>query len=286
MKPQKTVSAPATQAIPKAPVRDHPIGLGLAIGWLAVVTCFSVFAPVLGFLPDPGKSSLNVNQGPSWDAWFGTDELGRDMFSRVIWGSRASLLIALISTAFGIVIGGFLGLISGYFRGWIDDFISGAVNIMLSLPALILALLIVTVLEQNLRNVTIAVSLLSIPAVARIVRAQTLRTAARDYIEVAKALGATRKRIILKEILPNILPVVLSLSFLAFGIIIVAEGALSFIGKSVPAPSITWGSLLASAKGKLEDASHLTIYPALIIFLTLLSVNYAGNTLLNRSSQN
>lgn len=261
----------------------HQIGLVLALIWLAVVTAFAVFAPVLGFLAEPTRSSLNVNQGPGWDAWFGTDELGRDMFSRVIWGSRPSLLIALCSTAFGTVVGGLAGLASGYFRGWVDDIISGAVNIMLSLPALIFALLIVTVLEQNLRNVIIAVSLLSTPAVARVVRAQTLRVSAHNYIEVARSMGARRRRIIFREILPNILSTVLSLSFIAFGIVIVAEGALSFIGKSIPAPAITWGGLLASGKGKLEDASHLTIFPALIIFLTLLSVNYVGNVLLNRA---
>lgn len=265
--------------------RSHLIGLSIAALWLAVVVVFAVFAPVMSFLDDPTKSSLNVNQGPSWSSWFGTDELGRDLFARVVWGSRPSLLIALISTAFGVVVGGLLGLVSGFFKGLVDDFISGAVNVMLSLPALIFALLVVTILEQNIRNVIIAVSLLSTPAVARIVRAQTLSIANRGYVQAARSLGATRKRIIFKEILPNILPVVLSLSFIAFGIVIVAEGSLSFIGKSVPSPSITWGSLLSIAKGKLEDAPHLTIYPALVIFLTLLSVNYAGNTLLNKSSQ-
>jgi len=133
---------------PHNPNRIRPtllVGLILAGIWLAVIIVFAVFAPIMGFLPDPGRFSLNVNQGPSWGAWFGTDEIGRDLFARVVWGSRLSLLIALISTAFGTIVGGFLGLLAGYFKGWIDDFISGTVNIILSLPALIFALLLVTI---------------------------------------------------------------------------------------------------------------------------------------------
>ena len=238
---------------------------------------------IMGFLPDPKGFSRNVNLGPGWSALFGTDELGRDMFSRVVWGSRLSLLIALASTAFGTIVGGLLGLFSGYFKGWTDDIIGGTINVMLSLPALMFALLIVTVLEQNLRNVIIAVSILATPAIARVARAQTIRFADREFVTAAKGMGARRVRIIFREILPNILPVMMSFAFLAFAIIIIAEGALSFIGKSVPAPDITWGGILAAGSSKLESAPHLTIFPALVIFLTLLSVNYIGNRLLHRS---
>ena len=263
--------------------RVFQIGLVLATLWLAMVALFALFAPVMGFLADPGRPSLNANQGPSWSALFGTDELGRDMFSRVIWGSRLSLLIALISTAFGTVVGGILGLFSGYFKGWIDDIIGGATNVMLSLPALMFAMLIVTVMDQNLRNVIIAVSILSTPAVARVARAQTIRFADREFVIAAKGMGARRIRIIFKEILPNVLPVMMSFAFLAFGIVVIAEGALSFIGKSVPAPDITWGGILAAGRSKLQNSPHLTIFPALVIFFTLLSVNYIGNRLLHRS---
>ena len=263
--------------------RVFQIGLSLAAFWLALVIFFALFSPFMGFLPDPGRPSLNAKQTPTWSALFGTDELGRDMFSRVVWGSRLSLLIALASTAFGTIVGGLLGLFSGYFKGWTDDIIGGAVNVMLSLPALMFAMLIVTVMEQNLRNVIIAVSILSTPAVARVARAQTVRFADREFVTAAKGMGARRVRIIFREILPNILPVMMSFAFLAFAIVIIAEGALSFIGKSVPAPDITWGGILATGSRHLQDSPHLTIFPALVIFLTLLSVNYIGNRLLNRS---
>ena len=263
--------------------RVFQIGLSLAAFWLALVIFFALFSPFMGFLPDPGRPSLNAKQAPTWSALFGTDELGRDMFSRVVWGSRLSLLIALASTAFGTIVGGLLGLFSGYFKGWTDDIIGGAVNVMLSLPALMFAMLIVTVMEQNLRNVIIAVSILSTPAVARVARAQTVRFADREFVTAAKGMGARRVRIIFREILPNILPVMMSFAFLAFAIVIIAEGALSFIGKSVPAPDITWGGILATGSRHLQDSPHLTIFPALVIFLTLLSVNYIGNRLLHRS---
>lgn len=268
------------QAVPR---KVFQIGLVLAAGWLAVVVIFALFAPFMGFLADPKGYSRNVNLGPSWSSLFGTDELGRDMFSRVVWGSRLSLLIALASTAFGTIVGGLLGLFSGYFKSWTDDIIGGAINVMLSLPALMFAMLIVTVMDQSLRNVIIAVSILSTPAVARVARAQTIRFADREFVTAAVGMGARRVRIIFKEILPNILPVMMSFAFLAFAIVIIAEGALSFIGKSVPAPEITWGGILAAGSSKLESSPHLTIFPALVIFLTLLSVNYIGNRLLHRS---
>lgn len=258
-------------------------GLILAFGWLAVLVVFAIFAPYMGFLDNPHQLSRSRLETPGSAYWLGSDELGRDMFSRIVWGSRLSLLIALISTAFGVAAGGLLGLLAGYFKGIFDDIISGVVNIMLSLPALVFALFVVTVLEQSIRNVIIAVCLLSTPALARIARAQTIRFAQRDFVVAAKSMGAGHLRIIFREILPNVTPVLLSFAFLAFGVVIVAEGALSFIGKSVPSPSITWGSLLANARGRIDEASHLTIYPALAIFLTLLSANFIGDRLMRHS---
>ena len=263
--------------------RLQNIWLWLAAGWLALVVAFALLAPVLGFVSDPNEFTLEIKKGPSGSNWFGTDNLSRDVFARVVWGARLSLLIAFVSTLIGAVIGGVMGLVSGYFKGWIDDVIGSAINVLLSLPALMFAMLIVTVMEQSLRNVIIAVSILSIPAMARVARAQTIRFADREFITAAKGMGARNLRIVFKEILPNILPVMMSFAFLAFGIVIISEGALSYIGKSVPSPSITWGAIIASGKNHLEDAPHIIIFPALVLFLTLLAVNYIGDRLLQRS---
>lgn len=263
--------------------RLQNIWLWLAAAWLAVIVAFALLAPVLGFVNDPYDLTLEIKKGPNGSFWFGTDNLSRDVFARVVWGARLSLLIAFVSTLIGTVIGGVMGLVSGYFKGWIDDVIGSAINILLSLPALMFAMLIVTVMEQSLRNVIIAVSILSIPAVARVARAQTIRFADREFVTAAKGMGARHLRIVFREILPNILPVMMSFAFLAFGIVIISEGALSYIGKSVPSPSITWGAIIASGKNHLEDAPHIIIFPALVLFLTLLAVNYIGDRLLQRS---
>ena len=257
-------------------------GFRLAAVWLAALLFLVLFAPVLGFLADPDAYSREVLRGVGWSHPFGTDELGRDMFARVIWGGRLSLLIAAVSVALGILIGGFMGLLAGFFGGWVDTLLSAVVNILLALPALILALFIVTVLEQNTRNVIIAVTILAVRSVARIVRAQTLRFREREFVTAARCMGARTARLLFREVLPNLVPIVVAFTFLGLGLVIVGEGGLSFIGKSVPAPSITWGGILALARGKLAEAPHLTIYPAVVMFCTLLSLNYIGDTLMRR----
>ena len=261
---------------------EQPLGFWLAAIWLAALAFFVLFAPVLGFLADPDDYSRDVLRGVGSAHWFGTDELGRDMFARVVWGGRLSLLIAAIAVAVGILVGGMMGLLAGFFGGWVDTALSAVINVLLSLPALILALFIVTVLEQNTRNVIIAVTILAARAVARIVRAQTLRFREREFVTAARCMGARTSRLLFREVLPNLLPIVVAFTFLALGLVIVGEGGLSFIGKSVPSPAITWGGLLAVAKGKLSEAPHLTIYPAIVMFCTLMAVNYIGDTLMRR----
>ena len=261
---------------------EQPVGFWVATIWLAALTFFVLFAPVLGFLADPDGYSRDVLQGAGSAHWFGTDELGRDMFARVVWGGRLSLMIAAIAVAVGILIGGLMGLLAGFFGGWVDTALSAVINILLSLPALILALFIVTVLEQNTRNVIIAVTILAARAVARIVRAQTLRFREREFVTAARCMGARTSRLLFREVLPNLVPIVVAFTFLGLGLVIVGEGGLSFIGKSVPSPAITWGGILAVAKGKLADAPHLTIYPAVVMFCTLMAVNYIGDTLMRR----
>ena len=263
--------------------RRHHVALWLSLGWLALVLASAVLAPWLGFLDDPHRPlSGQPEEGPSWSHWFGTDQLGRDMFARSVWGGRLSLSIAGPAVGIGIVVGGLLGVVAGYFGKWTDVAISGVVNIALALPALVFALFIVTVLGQSYTNVTIAVTILSIPAIARIARAQALRFAAREFVTVADMMGARWPRLLFREVLPNVVPAMASIAFLAMGIVIIAEGSLSFIGVSVGSPSITWGNILAAGRGRLEQSPHIALTTGGVMFATLMALNFVGDELLKR----
>ena len=259
------------------------IALWLSVGWLAMVLAGAVLAPWLGFLEDPNRPLAGDPElGPSWSHWFGTDQLGRDMFARSVWGSRLSLSIAGPAVGIGVVVGGVLGVMAGYFGKWIDLVVSSVVNVALALPALVFALFIVTVLGQSYVNVTIAVTVLSIPAIARIARAQALRFAAREFVTVAKTMGARWPRILFRDVLPNVVPALASIAFLAMGIVIIAEGSLSFIGVSVGSPSITWGNILAAGRGRLEESPHIALTTGGVMFATLMALNFVGDELLRR----
>ena len=258
--------------------RRHNVALWLSVGWLGLVIAGAVLAPWLGFLDDPQKPlSGQPEEGPGWSHWFGTDQLGRDMFSRSVWGSRLSLSIAGPAVGIGIVVGGVLGVMAGYFGRWIDLAVSSVVNVALALPALVFALFIVTMLGQSYTNVTIAVTILTIPAIARIARAQALRFAAREFVTVANMMGARWPRLLFREVMPNVIPALASIAFLAMGIVIIAEGSLSFIGVSVGSPSI-----LAAGKGRLEDAPHIALTTGGVMFVTLMALNFVGDELLRR----
>ena len=263
--------------------RRHNVALWLSLSWLILVVASAVLAPWLGFIDDPHKPlSGPPEQGPSWSNWFGTDQLGRDMFARSVWGGRLSLSIAGPAVGIGIVVGGVMGVVAGYFGRWIDLGISSVVNVALALPALVFALFIVTMLGQSYFNVTIAVTILTIPAIARIARAQALRFAAREFVTVADMMGARWPRLLFREVMPNVVPALASIAFLAMGIVIIAEGSLSFIGVSVGSPSITWGNILSSGKGRLEDAPHIALITGGVMFVTLMALNFVGDELLRR----
>ena len=261
----------------------RPLALYLSFGWLFLVVASAILAPWLGFLDDPHQPlSGQPEEGPSWSHWFGTDQLGRDMFARSVWGGRLSLSIAGPAVGMGVVIGGVLGVVAGYFGKWVDLAVSSVVNVALALPALVFALFIVTMLGQSFWNVTIAVTILTIPAIARIARAQALRFAAREFVIVANVMGARWPRLLFREVLPNVVPSLASIAFLAMGIVIIAEGSLSFIGVSVGSPSITWGNILAAGRGRLEESPHIALTTGGVMFATLMALNFVGDDLLRR----
>lgn len=254
-----------------------------SVVWLVVLGVFVVLGELNPLVSGSDEWDADlINAGPSWSHWFGNDSFGQDVFARTIIGGRISLTIALAVTFIGMAVGGTLGLLAGYFRGWFDSVIRLIINVTLSVPALLLVIFIVTVRGRSIWNVIFAVSLLSIPALARIVRASTLQVADRDYVKAAEVLGVKRLTILLREVAPNVMPTMVSFAFLTTGIVLVAEGALSFLGLSVPPPDYTWGSIIAAGRDNFQDAPHVVYCPAAVLFLTVLALNFVGDRLLKR----
>ena len=255
----------------------------IAVGWLVLMALMALIGTYLPFIDDPNaRDSSAISQSPSWDHWFGTASFGQDVFARVVEGSRISLFVGFMVTAIGILCGGALGLFAGYYKGWFDSIVRLVISVTLSIPALLLVIFIVTIRSRSLWNVILAVSLLAIPALARIVRASTLQVADRDYVKAAQVLGNKRLSILFREVLPNVMPTLVSFAFLTFGIILVAESSLAFLGLSVEAPNITWGSIIGEGRIKFSETPHMVFLPGGVLFLTVLGLNFVGDQLLKR----
>ena len=251
----------------------------ISVGWVTLLILVALTAGILP-LQDPTAIGDNLPRlGPSPGHLLGTDELGRDLFARVIFGSRTSLVVGFASIAFGIAVGGAVGLVAGYYGGRLDAALNGMSTILLAFPVLIFLLTIVTFLGQNLFDVTFTLGILSVAPIARIIRANTLAYANREFVLAARALGARNRRILVREILPNVLPSALAFSLVAVAVVIVAEGALSFLGLSVRPPTPTWGGMIAEGGQVLAQDPLVALWPALAMFVTVLALNFAGDRL-------
>jgi peptide/nickel transport system permease protein len=250
----------------------------ISVGWVALVIFLAVFASVLP-IPDPNEQKAAINLNPSLHHILGTDSLGRDVFARIVFAGRVSLTVGFASIFIGLIVGGAMGVIAGYYRGRIDKVLMAVADVMLAFPALVFALAIVTFLGQNLRNVTIAIAVISIPGIARIVRASTLSFAQRDFVLAARTLGAKNSRIIVREILPNVAIPIGAFSFIAVALAIVGEGGLAFLGLSVHAPTPTWGGMINDGRSFLQDHPLLSLIPSGVLFATVLALNFAGDAL-------
>jgi peptide/nickel transport system permease protein len=254
-------------------------GFWISIGWVALIIVLAVTASVLP-LQDPLAIGDNAPRlGPTAGHLLGTDELGRDLLARVIFGARTSLIVGFTSIAFGILVGGAVGLIAGYYGGRLDAALNGISTVLLAFPVLIFLLTIVTFLGQNLFDVTFTLGILSVAPIARIIRANTLAYANREFVLAARALGARNHRILVREILPNVLPSALAFSLVAVAVVIVAEGALSFLGLSVRPPTPTWGGMIAEGGQVLAQDPFVALWPSLAMFITVLALNFAGDRL-------
>jgi len=210
---------------------------------------------------------------------FGTDTMGRDILTRLIFGARVSLLVGLVTPVIGLFLGGILGMLAGFYRGRLETVIMAVMDTILAFPGLVLLLAITFYLGPSLTNIIIALGFLTIPAFSRVARANTLTFSQREFVQASRMIGQNDLTILLRDILPNIIMPMAIYALLVVSYMIVAEGALSFLGLSVPSPLPSWGGMIAEGKEVLDEAGHVSLIPALIMFLTVLSFNLIGDAL-------
>ncbi|MFM0629319.1 ABC transporter permease [Paraburkholderia xenovorans] len=258
-------------------MRNRAAVFGAALVLLIVL--MAVFAPWLSHYDPVQASFMTVRQAPSAVHWFGTDELGRDVLSRLLWGARASLLAGVVSVGIAVVIGVPLGLLAGYFGKLVDGVISRIADALLSIPFLILAIALAAFLGPSLTNAMAAIGISAMPRFVRLTRGQAITVKAEEYVEGARAIGLGHARIIVRYILPNVLPPIIVQASLTIATAIIAEASLSFLGLGQLPPAPSWGSMLNTAKDFVSQAPWMSIFPGIAIFLAVLGFNLLGDGL-------
>jgi peptide/nickel transport system permease protein len=269
-------ATPARRALRRL-IRRRGAMLGLAIVVMFVV--LALFAPWIAPYDPIATSWSAVRKAPSMQYLFGTDEIGRDVLSRVVWGARASLLAGLVSVSISMALGVPVGLLAAYVGGWTDSLISRFTDAMLAVPFLILAIALAAFLGPSLSNAMIAIGVSATPIFIRLTRAQVLAMKVEDFVEAARAVGNPHWRIALRHILPNVLPPLIVQASLAIAAAIIAEASLSFLGLGQQPPAPSWGSMLNTAKNYVDNAPWMAIWPGISIFLLVLSFNLLGDGL-------
>ncbi|MCR3921286.1 MAG: ABC transporter permease [Firmicutes bacterium] len=254
----------------------------MAMLGLLIVLIFTLAAIFAHWIAPDDPIAMNLRQsveGPSAENLLGRDELGRDILSRLIYGARISLQLGLIAVGIGIAIGVPLGALSGYFGGAVDMIIQRMIDVMLAFPAMLLAIVLVSILGRSLNNAMIAIGIVSIPVYARLVRASTLTIKEMEYVQAAKALGQTDLGIIIHQILPNLLSPIIVQSTLQVASAILWAAGLGFLGLGAQAPDPEWGAMLSSGRDFIRHAPHVVIFPGLTIMATVLGLNLLGDGL-------
>lgn len=259
--------------------RSRPLAAA-GIVMVIIFTLFAIFAPWIA-PHDPAAISLPTRLvPPSSGHWFGTDELGRDIFSRVVFGARISMLVGTSVVLASLLIGLVIGSMAGYYGGWLDRFANVVVmNAFMSFPGILLAIAFVAFLGPGIFNLILALSIGGWVGYARLIRAQVLATREREFVEAARALGAGDTRIIVRHILPNIIQPMIVQAAIGMAGAVLAEATMSFLGLGVPPPTASWGSMLNDARSHLFDAPHMVFFPAIAVMLAVLSFNFIGDAL-------
>ena len=252
--------------------------LGLVL--LIFVVGIAIFADVIVPYENAIAQDIpNRLQGPSAAHWFGTDEAGRDLFARIVHGSRYSLAIGIITTIVSMIIGGLLGAVAAYYGGWVDNVIMRVTDVIMTVPPILLSLAVVAALGANLRNLLIAITVSCVPGIIRMVRSVVLGVVEEDYIEAARSYGTSDMRIILKYVIPNALGPIIVTATMNVATMILSASGLSFLGMGVQPPAPEWGALLSDAETYMFSAPHLLYIPGLFIVIAALSFNLAGDGL-------
>ena len=268
----------------------RPIGLRLWLsgGWLTLLVLSDVFAPLIA-PKDPLMQDLFLGRMPPFwmegsepGYFLGTDSLGRDVLSRMLYGARLALIVALVAGTITCVIGATLGLIAGYYRGWPDRIISRFVDIWMAFPPVLFAILLIAVLGPGLMSIIIAIVVIDWTRFARVVRAEAMSQGAMDYVASAQVAGRTRFGTMLTEILPNVLPTIVALLTLEMGIAVIVEAILSFVNLSISTDSPTWGGMISEGRTSVHQAWWVLVFPLITLFLTVLSFSQLGEGLKDR----
>lgn len=292
-----TQLTPAAEAVPAAPVevrkngvrtpwsefwrkfRKQHVAMG-ALVFVLLLVLVAVFAPFIS--PYDAENYFDydkINQGPSWQHWMGVDPLGRDIFSRILWGARLSLAAGFLSVALGGLIGAGLGLLAGYYGGWWDRIVMRISDVLFAFPGILLALGVVAILGSSMVNVVVAVSVFSVPAFARLVRGNTLVLKQMTYVEAVRSIGASDWTIVMRHILPGSISAIVVYFTMRLGTSIITAASLSFLGMGAQPPTPEWGAMLNEARADMVNAPHVALFPSLAIFLTVLAFNLLGDGL-------
>lgn len=260
-------------------LRTEPVG-AVALVLIAIFVLAALLAPIVAPYDPVQQHRENFQQPPNGQFLMGTDDLGRDVFSRVLYGARTSLLVAVITVSVGGAIGAIIGIVSGYFGGrWVDTTLQRVMDTLMAIPGLVLLLFVAALLGASVRNSIVALSFLVVPAFNRVARGEMLRVREEPYIEAARASGCGSVRILVRHGLPNLLAPLLVIASLVFAIIIIAESALSFLGIGTPPPTASWGRMLSEGSQFMTIAPWMVVFPGGAITLAVLAFNLLGDAL-------
>ncbi len=257
--------------------RQNPVGT-VALAVLLLLCLAAAFAPLIAPYSPTAQPGARL-EAPSGHYWFGTDRIGRDVFTRILYGGRISLLVGFVAVGTGTLIGSAIGMISGFLGGWADLIVQRLMDVVMSIPALLLAMVIVASFGRGVANALIAIAIVLVPTAARVMRSVVLQIQARAYVEAAQASGASSGRILCRHVVPNAIDEVLILASIALAAAVIIEAALSFLGLGAQPPTASWGQMLAEGRQNYLRAPHMVWAPSLAICITVLTVTLVGDTL-------